>query len=380
VLYATIMAGGAGTRLWPESRRERPKQLLEVQPGKTMIQATVDRLGDLVEPQRVLIATTEQLAGTIHEQLSQLPPESFVCEPCPRNTAPCIALAAQRVVREDPEGTMVVLPADHVISPDDAFRRAIRSGAELVEEEPRRLVTFGIRPAHASESFGYIERDRELETGAASRDEFPAAYRVKQFHEKPEAEVAQQYLETGRFYWNAGIFLWKAKTVLDALRHFEPEMFSHLERIAEAADTDRFAEVLRREFAAIDGKSIDYAVMEPAAAGRPPGDAAAGPAFEVVVIEAPFHWDDVGGWRSLERLGEPDEHGNVIDAERYINHGATGTIVRSRDPKHVVALVGVHDLIVVVTPDATLIANREDEESVREVIAELKRRGWEEHL
>lgn len=380
MLYATIMAGGAGTRLWPESRRERPKQLLKIQADRTMIQATVDRLGDLVEPERVLIATTQQLAGKIREQLSQLPHESFVCEPCPRNTAPCIALAALRVLRHDPDGTMVVLPADHVISPDEAFRKAIQSGAELVEEDPRRLVTFGIRPSYASESFGYIERDQGLETGAPSPDECPPAYRVKQFHEKPKAEVARQYLETGRFYWNAGIFLWKAKSVLDALRRFEPEMFFHLEQIAAAFDTEGFSEVLDREFAAIEGKSIDYAVMEPAAASGSAKAGGAGPDFEVVVVEAPFDWDDVGGWRSLERLGQPDEHGNVIDAVRCINQGATGTIVRSHDPKHVVALVGVQDLTIVVTPDATLIANKENEESVRAVIAELKKRGWEEYL
>jgi mannose-1-phosphate guanylyltransferase len=374
------MAGGAGTRLWPESRRERPKQLLRIQGNRTMIQATVDRLGDLVEPQRLLIATTQELGGEIHEQLSQLPRESLVCEPYPRNTAPCIALAALRVMRDDPEGTMVVLPADHVISPDEAFRTTIRLGADLVERKPQRLVTFGIRPTYPSESFGYIERDQPLQAGTTSPDETTSAYRVKQFHEKPKAEVAQKYLETGRFYWNAGIFLWKAKTVLDALRRFEPEMFSHLERIADAVDTDRFSEVLDCEFAAIRGKSIDYAVMEPAAADGSTEDRAAGPAFEVVVIEAPFDWDDVGGWRSLERLGQPDEYGNVIDAERYINQGASGTIVRSQDPRHVVALLGVQDLIIVVTPDATLVANKEHEESVREVIAELKRRGWEEHL
>jgi len=374
------MAGGAGTRLWPESRRQRPKQLLKIQADRTMIQGTIDRLADLVEPPRVLIATTEQLAGKIHEQLPQLPRESFVCEPCPRNTAPCIALAALHVLRRDPEGTMVVLPADHVISPDEAFRSTIRLGVALVEEDPRRLVTLGVRPTYASESFGYIERDQALRPSAASPDDSPPAYRVKQFHEKPRAEVARQYLETGRFYWNAGIFLWRAKTVLDALRRFEPEMSSHLERIADAFETDRFPEVLDREFAAIRGKSIDYAVMEPAAADRSTGDSAAGPGFGVVVIEAPFGWDDVGGWRSLERLRPPDEHGNVIDAVRCVHQAATGTIVRSHDPNHVVALIGVQDLIVVVTPDATLIANKENEESVREVIAELKKRGWEEHL
>ncbi len=374
MLYATIMAGGSGTRLWPESRRRRPKQLLTIQTDRTMIQATVDRLGELVAPQRVLIATTEALAGPIHEQLPQLPAESMVCEPCPRNTAPCIALAALRVVREDPEGVMLVLPADHVISPDAALHRAIRSGESLVEADPRRLVTLGIRPTFPSESYGYIERGEAL---GASADEAPPAYAVKQFREKPEAEVARQYVETGRFYWNAGIFLWKAKTVLEALGRFEPQMWAHLERIGEEAGTERFAEVLQGEFSAIEGKSIDYAVMEPAS--RSPGDAA-GASFPVVVVEAPFDWDDVGGWRSLERLREPDEHGNVLDAARCIAHDTTGTIVRCHEADHVVGLTGVRDLIVVVTPDATLVADKANEESVRALIAALKERGWEEYL
>ena len=367
MLYAVIMAGGSGTRLWPESRRDRPKQLLKIQPGRTMIQATVDRLGGLVPPARVLIATTGRLAGKIHEQLSQLPRESMLAEPCPRNTAPCIALAAIRIMREDAEATMAVMPADHVIRPEEAFQDAIRFAEALVEERPGRLVTFGIRSTYAAESFGYIERGEPVESAASALfDNPPAAFGVKQFHEKPSAEVAKRYLAAGTFDWNAGIFLWKARTIWDALARYEPAMFQHLERIADAADTPEFPEVLEREFAQIEGESIDYAVME-----RAP---------EVVVIEAPFAWDDVGSWRSLERLREPDEKGNLLDAARHLTIDVEGTIVRADDPDHVVALMGVKDLIVVVTPDATLIANKKDEESIRQVIQELKDRGWEEYL
>jgi len=359
------MAGGAGTRLWPESRQERPKQLLTLEGDRTMIQATVDRLGDLMPPDRVIVATTQRLAGRVHEQLSQLPRESIVAEPCPRNTAPCIALAAMRILCEDPEGTMVVLPADHVIAPPEVFQRAIRFGAALVEEDPQRLITFGIKPTYPAETFGYIERAEPLEPPARFEDP-PAAYRVRRFHEKPSAEVARQYLEAGIFYWNAGIFLWKARTIWEALQRFEPEMFSHLERIAQAVDSDRFAEVLRSEFEAIQGKSIDYAVME-----RAEG---------VVVVEAPFRWDDVGSWRALQRLRPSDSDGNLLDAARVINIDSTGSIVRAHDPNHVVALVGVEGLIVITTADATLVAHKDKEESIRRVIEELKQRGWTEYL
>lgn len=367
MLYAVIMAGGAGTRLWPESRRDWPKQLLRIRAGRTMIQATVDRLGDLVPPGRVLIATTERLAGKIQQQLTQLPRESMLCEPCPRNTAPCIGLAAIRIMREDPGATMAVMPADHIIEQEEAFQGALRFAEALVQEQPERLVTFGIRPTYPAESFGYIEGGKPLNSEAsASFDNPPAVYNVKQFHEKPDAEAARRYLEAGTFSWNAGIFVWKARTIWDALARYEPKMFEHLGRIADTVDTPQFPEVLDDEFARIEGKSIDYAVME-----RYP---------EVVVIEAPFDWDDVGSWRSLERLQEPDEHGNLIDAARHVAIDAEGAIVRAGDPNHVVVLMGVKDLIVIVTPDATLVAHKDNEESIRQVIEELKDRGWQQYL
>jgi len=367
MLYAVIMAGGAGTRLWPESRRDRPKQLLEIQGDRTMIQATVDRLGDLVPLERIVVATTDDLAGPIGEQLSQLPRESILCEPCPRNTAPCIGLAAIRILREDPDATMAVLPADHVIEPPEAFRAAIRFAAALVEQRPQRLVTFGIRPSYPAEGFGYIERAAPLGAEVAgSFDEPPAAYRVKQFREKPDAATAQQYLEAGTFYWNAGIFLWKARTIMNALEQFEPDTFARLQTIAEAADRPEFAEILDREFAEVNRISIDYAVMERAA--------------EVVVVEAPFAWDDVGSWRALERLRQADPDGNVIDAAKHFEMNARGSIVRATDADHAVVLVGVEDLVVIVTPDATLVANKHDEESIRKAIEKLEAAGLGDYL
>lgn len=370
MLYAVIMAGGAGRRFWPESREDRPKQLLKLLDDRTMIQATVDRLGDLVPLERVFVATTDRLAGRIAEQLSQLPREAILVEPCKRDTAPCIGLAALRVLREDPDATMAVMPADHVIRPQEAFREAIRFAAALVEEDPARLVTFGIRPTYPAETFGYIERQERLEPAcAASLDPAPAVYRVKKFREKPDAQTAGEYLATGKFYWNSGIFVWKARTILDALGRYEPEIFAHLTRIGEAAEAPDFHEVRRDEFAAIQGKSIDYAVMEPAAK-----------AGHVVVVEAPFDWDDVGSWRALERLRPPDESGNVIDADKHLQLRTSGTIVRANVADHLVCLVGVEDLIVVVTPDVTLVASKEDEESIRQVTEMIRERGWQENL
>ncbi len=365
MLYAVIMAGGSGTRLWPESRKDQPKQLLKIQGDQSMVQQAVDRLGDLVPLDRVLIATTEQLASKVHEQVSHLPREAILAEPCPRNTAPCIGLAAIHMLRDDPEAVMAVMSADQVIQPAERLREAIRLAVALVEEDPRRLILFGIRPTNPSGAFGYIEQGEPLESPQITAGA-PSVCRVRKFHEKPSAEKAAEYLAAGRFLWNAGMFVWKARTILDELARHEPALWNHLERIAEAVGRDDFGEVLQNEFAAMEKISIDYAVMERAS--------------EVIVIEAPFAWDDLGTWRAWERFHTPDSNGNVVDAARHVAIDTQGTIVRSTDSGHVVAMVGVKDLIVVVTPDATLVADKNSEESIRQVIQQLGQRGWKEHL
>lgn len=364
MLYAVIMAGGSGTRFWPESRADRPKQLLPMVGGSTLLESTVDRLGDLVPRERLLIATTAELAGAIASQLSFLPREAILAEPCKRDTAPCIGLAAHWVLRQDPDAVMAVMPADHLIEPEEVFRDAIRRAVGLVEESPGRLVTFGIRPNYPAESFGYIERGEVLggDSGAAPS----AAYRVARFHEKPKAAVAEEYFRSGRFYWNSGIFVWRAQTILDAIARYQPALGERLEAIAAAAGSMDFPETLQREFSAAPRVSIDYAVMERAE--------------EVVVIEAPFRWDDLGSWRSLERHGQADAEGNLAGPGRCIAIDAHGCIVRSADPQHLVALLGVGDLVVVTTPDATLVARKQDEESIRRVIAEIEARGWRQYL
>lgn len=368
MLHAVIMAGGSGTRLWPESRSQRPKQLLPLGGRSSLIQRTIDRLGDLVPLENILISTTEELAPTIADELAFLPRGAVLAEPFPRNTAPCIGLAALFIVRKDPQGTMAVMPADHVIDPAETFVRTLQVAGALVEEDAERLVTFGIPPTYPSPSFGYIERGDPLSGGVITEHpEFAdKVFRVARFREKPSIEQARQFLEAGKFSWNAGIFVWKAQTVLDALARHEPEVHERLQAIAEAADSPQFADTLAREFEAMPNISIDYAVMERA--------------DHVVVVEAPFQWDDVGGWRALERLHPTDEQGNVVDAERSVVLDTSNTIIRCREAGHVVATLGVENLIVVVTPDATLVADKSREEDVRRIIAELEQRGWREHL
>jgi mannose-1-phosphate guanylyltransferase len=363
MLHAVIMAGGTGTRFWPLSRAARPKQLLDLTGGRTMIQATVDRLGDLVSAERTWIITNHSLIAPIAEQVPQLSSRRIVGEPCKRDTAPAIGLAATLLLAEDPDAVMIVMPADHLIHPASGFQAAIRQAGALVLEEPQTLVTFGIKPTYPAESFGYIERGERRVQGSGFRVQ-DGVYEVKRFREKPARSVAEEYFASGNFYWNSGIFVWKARTILDALEKYEPEICDHLEVIQNHLDKPEFTTVFDREFTAIRGKSIDFAVMEHY---QP-----------VVVIEAPFAWDDVGSWQALARSIPGDDAKNTV-LGKHLGIRTTGSIVRGM-PDHLIVTLGLKDTIVVHTPDATLVADKQQEEAIREVVKALEERGWREYL
>ncbi len=359
MLYALMMAGGAGTRFWPVSRVAAPKQLLALAGPRTMIQATMDRLDGLCDRDQRLIITNRVLVDAVCRQLPEMPRAAILGEPCKRNTAPCVGLAALWVSRRNRDATMLVLPADHVIQSRDLFHSAMRRGEALIDDDPSRIVTFGIRPTYPAEVFGYIERD-----DSALDLQQPAAYHVKRFREKPSRTLAEEFVRSGNFYWNAGIFLWRVDTILNALAEFEPEIFSHLRNIAAAFDTPEFQSVFDAEFASINGKSIDYAVLERHK--------------NVCVVEAPFDWDDVGNWSSLPRLIGSDADGNTVQGN-HLGIDSTGCIVRS-SPDHLVVTVGLEDCIVIHTSDATLVARREDEEKIRDAVKKLAERGDTRHL
>jgi mannose-1-phosphate guanylyltransferase len=367
MLHAIIMAGGTGTRFWPASRHDSPKQLLELVGGETMIRQTVDRLGELVPAEQRMVVTNRRLVEAVQMELPELPASAIVGEPCKRDTAPCIGLAALLVTRDDPDATMLVMPADHVIRPAEKFQAAIREAAALVAESPGRIVTFGIKPTYPAEIFGYIHRGKAIaphaKTGARTPRLAPA-FVVNSFKEKPFAEAAREYVASGEYYWNSGIFVWRASTIVEALRKQQPEMLGHLEAIVAAWDTPERDAVFDREFTAIKGISIDYAVMEQAA--------------DVAVIEAPFEWDDLGGWQSLARLAGSDALGNTIIG-RHLGLHTKGTIVRT-DDEHLVVTLGLEDMIVVHTPNATLVASKHDEEKIRQIVKDLESRGWTEYL
>ncbi len=359
MLHAVIMAGGSGTRFWPASRQAMPKQLLRIATPRSMLQGTLDRLQNLVSNEHVLVLTNQQLTDVVKEQLPSLPLEHIIGEPFKRDTAPCIGVAASLVAAADPDGTMVVMPSDHVIEPRSEFHRSIRAGAALLEREPERIVTFGIRPAYAAESFGYVQRGK-----AISLEPGIAAFDVECFREKPDRATAEEYVAAGTFYWNSGIFMWKAKTILNALREYEPEMYGHIEEIAKGIGTSRFQENFAIHFEKIKGKSIDFAVMERYK--------------NVAVIEAPFAWDDVGSWQAIARLIEPDESGNAVQGP-YLPIDSKNMIIRCEED-HLIVTIGLNEMIVVHTMDATLVAPKSEEERVREVVQQLKELGHHRYL
>lgn len=357
MLHTVIMAGGSGTRFWPQSRRALPKQFLTMGSPRTLIQKTADRCLPLSATERVWVVTGAQYADETLRQLPWMPADQLLIEPCARNTAPCIGLAAIQLLARDPEAIMLVVPADHLIRPAAEFQAAARHAAEFVSHNPDQLVLFGVPPTSPATGFGYIEQ-------GAAVPHHTACYRVAAFREKPDRETAVRYLAAGTFLWNCGIFVWKAQTLLQALAEWQPELHAGLQRLAAVRNSTTWASTLAEEFPRFPSISIDYAVLEHAA--------------NVCVMPAPFAWDDVGSWESLARSIPPDATGNTIDG-LHCGVETRHCIIRSSS-EHLIATAGVEHLMIVHTPEITLIADRRDEAAVKNLLAEVAHRGLTEYL
>lgn len=358
MLHAVVMAGGRGTRFWPQSRNALPKQLLQLVGRETMIQATVSRCHGWIAPEQTWVVTNEIQAEETRRQLPQVPKENVLIEPCGRNTAPCIGLAAIRLLHADPEAVMLVMPADHVIQSVDRFRQAADEALKLLEESPNSFVLFGVRPTYPATGFGYIHRSDSI--GGDSVD----AYRVAEFREKPDKATAQTYLDSGEFYWNCGIFVWRAASIMQALQKFEPDLHARLTKLAAHIGEPDWDAVLEREFPQMTSISVDYAVLERAQ--------------DVSVLEAPFDWDDVGSWESLPRLMGTDDNKNTLSGSVCELNTKNCTVRTTND--HLVATIGMDDCIIIHTPDATLVARKGDENAIRELVSLLEEQGYGKFL
>lgn len=359
MLHALIMAGGGGTRFWPRSRQQRPKQFLALVGDRTLLQQALDRIEGPVPPERSWVITGEAYREETSRQLPGLPADRVIGEPVGRDTAACIGLGAALMARHDPDAVMLVTPADHVIEPVQEFRRAVHVAEQMLGEHPGALVTFGIPPNFPSVGYGYIHRGPEV----AVRQGVPV-YRVRAFREKPVIDDAERYVASGEYYWNSGIFVWRAATILTALRERQPKLSAAVQRIAEAWDTPRRAEVLRREYEGLDRISIDFAVMEHAK--------------DVLVVQAPFRWDDVGSWLALERMHPQDaDHNTVLATHCGLK---TSQCVIVGDPGRLIATVGVKDLLIIQDGNAVLVADRRDESTIKQLVELLRKTGLEEYL
>jgi mannose-1-phosphate guanylyltransferase len=359
MLHAIIMAGGSGTRFWPKSRRDRPKQLLRLAGESTMLQQTVARVEHLVPPERVVVVTGADQAEATRAQLPDLPAGNVVAEPCPRDTAPCVGLAAGIVASRDPDGTMIVMPADHVIEPAEAFRTTLQAAVSVIDEDPGALVTFGITPTRPETGYGYIERGPLL-----TRREGVPVYRVVQFREKPDRDTAEAFLAAKTFLWNSGIFVWRARTILDELRAHRPKLAAGLEPILDALDTPDESRALAEHFHRLERVPIDKAVMEHAP--------------NVRVLEVPYNWNDVGDWRALATLLERDAAGNAIQGH-VMARDTTNSIIIS-DDGGLVATLGVDDLVVVHSGKATLVARKDQLDKLKALVESLPDAGHGPYL
>ncbi len=405
--YAMIMAGGAGTRLWPLSRLDRPKQLLPfiVRPqddnpdGSTprtpvsLLSLAADRLDGVVEPTRRYICTGESYRDAIQAALPAFTREQILGEPTGRDTVNAVGFTAAVLEKLDPQAIFAVFTADHIIEPIDTFRTLIDLGFRLVEQDPSRLVTFSIKPTYAATGFGYVERGSEI-TGLGDNDA-GLAFSVERFVEKPDEQRAQAYLESGHFGWNSGMFVWRASTVMDCLKRFKPECYDGLKQIQAAWGTPDQSRVLNDVYPTLPKVSIDYALMEPASQ-VPAGD----PGVSVATVLMDLTWLDVGSWPSYAQTLTADNDGNRViqlglsgSTGRAGTSGSTGTstnapdrlptaitvdsrdnLIVNADAGHTIALLGCEGLVIVRTPDATLIMPAAKAEGLKELHAKAGRR------
>jgi mannose-1-phosphate guanylyltransferase len=350
------MAGGSGTRLWPRSRESRPKQLLNLLSDRTMLQEACQRIAPLVPDDRIFVVTGESYTDVVRQQVPQVPAGNIIGELEGHGTAPCIGLSALHLKRLDPEAVMAVLTADHYIEKADGLRRALEAAAQVAEEG--HLVTLGIQPNHPSTGYGYIKRAEKL--AQANRLD---VYRVEKFTEKPDLPTAQAFMESGRYYWNSGMFIWKVSTILREFEKLMPKFHGQLMEIDAALGTAEERAVLERVWPQVENETIDYGIMERAE--------------DVAVIPVDIGWSDVGDWTALSELLPADAEGNIVIGQ-HIGLDTESSLIYS--PHRLVTTIGLEDMIVVDTADALLVCPRERAQEVRDLVRKLKETGKEEYL
>ncbi len=354
--YSIILAGGVGKRFWPLSRKNNPKQLLDIAGNKSMINLTIDRLLSLSDLDHIYIMTNQDQADLIMRQNKALTPDHFIIEPSGKNTAPAIGLAAMHVLKRDPDAVMGLFPADHLITNTEIFTHTVREAIDAAGKE-KALFTFGIKPTFPATGYGYIQVQKEEIPGS------PHIYRSVTFAEKPNIETARLFLKSGEFLWNSGMFVWQAKVIIDKINRYLPELGTCLAEIGESIGTDQYKRVIMRKWKTIQPISIDYGVMEQSS--------------RIHVMRADFDWSDVGSWDTIYKIEQKDKNKNVMRAKGLLLR-SSGNYVYTKKLK--VFGLGLKNLIVVESDGALLILPRAQAENIKEIVDSLPLIGEQELL
>lgn len=339
--HAVIMAGGSGTRLWPLSRRSRPKQLLHLFAGQSLLRKAYERLAAFLPATHIYVVTGRDHLPMVAAELPELPAENLIGEPCPRDTANAVGLAANLLALKDPGGTMGIFTADQIIQPVEVFADTLSRAYDAAEANPDALITLGIRPTSPHTGYGYVQRGRQLALGL---------HEVSRFKEKPDLGTAQAYVASGDYSWNSGMFVWRIDAILQQFRKHQPASAEGLRAVAERFARNSQDAAAAEGFAQLPKISVDFAIMEKA--------------DRVLVVEMTCEWLDVGSWTSLADVLPPDAQGNTVAAPRTAMLDAGNNILVS-ESNHLIAAIGVSDLVVVHSDDATLICRREDAQRIK---------------
>ena len=358
--YAVIMAGGGGTRLWPISRKETPKQLLPLLGKETLFQSTVSRLEEIFPPERILVVTVADQAREMQKQVPAIPLENYLIEPAPRGTASVVALAAAVLQKRDPQAIMAIQTSDHYIRNRDLFHYLISAAFDVAQKN--YLVTLGITPTYPSTGYGYIQQGASLD----GNYKYPV-YTVKRFKEKPDEETAQQLLRSGDHSWNSGMFVWRVDTILAEVQRQMPQLFEVVTKISAAWDTPKRNEVVQANWKSLKSQTIDYGVMEKAE--------------KVAVLPAGgLGWSDVGSWDSLFDVLLPDMNGNVATNAQHLALDTHSTLVYSKDDERLVVTIGLDDIVIVDAGDVLMVCKVDQSQKVKDVVEHLKKHHQEKYL
>ncbi len=366
MVYVLIMAGGIGSRFWPQSRITKPKQFLSFFDNTSLFQGTVQRVSSFIPPERIIVSTNTDYVGVVKEQMPDIPYENIIGEPVAKNTAPCIAFATALIHHRDPDATMIVLPSDHFIRDEDSFIKDLESCIKGTDDVNKRLLTIGITPTRPDTGYGYIQCNDQEKITIDGKQAFP----VKTFAEKPDMQTAIKFLQSGDFLWNSGMFIWKTSTILNEIEQHLPVLFHQVSIFSDnlkANDGNISPEILESAYHSCFPVSIDYGIMEKSE--------------NVVVLPSQFDWSDLGSWMAIYDIkrDHSDENGHILEANETLSVNSENCYVKS-DGKKLIALVGLQSIGVIETDDALLICNLEKSQDVKEIGKLLEKSNREKYL